>query len=178
MIFKMKFAANISRFEESKIFWTSIIIIPEKIYEEMRQIAPNKRIICTLNNAFTFHCAMIPKKTFHYIMLSKDKIKTLNIDLNDEFLVEIIPDKSEFGMDICEELEEVLASDPDGNSLFEKLTSGKKRSIIYLINKTKNAHIKIEKSFVLLEHLKKNKGVFDFKIYNEDCKSFKNKNTI
>jgi hypothetical protein len=62
----MNFTATISRFEGSEVFWTSIIIIPEKIYEEMILLAPNKRIICTINNTLTFHCAMIPKKTFHF----------------------------------------------------------------------------------------------------------------
>lgn len=62
----MKFTANISRFEESKVFWTSIIIIPETIYQEMVKISTNKRIICTINDSLTFPCAMIPKKPFHY----------------------------------------------------------------------------------------------------------------
>ncbi|WP_309608169.1 DUF1905 domain-containing protein [Flavobacterium sp.] len=174
----MKFTANISRFEESEVFWTSIIIIPEIIYQEMTKIASDKRIICTINNSLTFHCAMIPKKPFHYIMLSKDKIKALKINVNDEILVEIVPDKSEFGMEICEELQEVLASDDDGNLLFQKLTPGKKRSIFYMLSKTKNTQLKIEKSFVFVEHLKRNKGKFDFQIYQEDCKNFRDKNSL
>ncbi len=174
----MKFTANISRFEESEIFWTSIIIIPEEIFLEMIKIVPNKRIICTINNNLTFHCAMIPKNPYHFIMLSKEKIKTLGLNINDAISVEIIPDKSEYGMEMCEEFQEVLFSDPDGNSLFEKLTPGKKRSIIYLISNTKNSQSKIEKSLILLEHLKQNKGVFDFKIYNEDYKNFKRKKTF
>ena len=174
----MKFTANISRFEESEVFWTSIIIIPQTIYQEMTKIASDKRIICTINNSLTFQCAMIPKKPFHYIMLNKDKIKALKINVNDEILVEILPDKSEFGMEICEELQEVLASDDDGNLLFQKLTPGKKRSIFYMLSKTKNTQLKIEKSFVFVEHLKRNKGKFDFQIYQEDCKNFRDKNSL
>jgi hypothetical protein len=174
----MKFTANVSRFEENAIFWTSIIIIPDTIYQEMIQLSPNKRIICTLNNTLSFHCAMIPKKPFHYIMLSKEKIKILNLSINDEIAVEIIPDKSEFGMSISEEMQEVLNSDFDGNTWFEKLTAGKQRSLIYLISKTKNSQLKIEKTFVLMEHLKRNKGKFDFRIFNEDCNNFKSKNAF
>jgi Domain of unknown function (DUF1905) len=174
----MKFTATISRFEESAIFWTSIIIIPKTIYQEMILLAPNKRVVCRLNNTLTFHCAMMPKKPLHYIMLSKEKIKALKLTANEEIEVEIVPDQSEFGMEICEELQEVLQSDDEGNLWFEKLTSGKKRSLIYLISKTKNSQLKIEKSFVLMEHLKRNKGKFDFRIFNEDCKNTRNKNTI
>ncbi|WP_310555292.1 YdeI/OmpD-associated family protein [Flavobacterium sp.] len=174
----MKFTANISRFEESKVFWTSIIIIPDAVYKEMIKISPDKRIICTINNSITFHCAMIPKKPFHYIMLSKDKIKTLKLNVNDIISVEIVADTSEFGMEICEELQEVLASDDEGNLWFQKLTPGKKRSLLYMLSKTKNSQLKIKKSFVFIEHLKRNKGEFDPIIYQEEYKNFRDKNSI
>jgi hypothetical protein len=174
----MKFTANISRFEDSEIFWTSIIIIPDAIYQDMVKIVPHKRIICRINNSISFHCGMLPKGEFRYIMLSKDKIKSLNLKINDEILVEIFDDNSEYGMNICEEFQEVLFSDPDGNLLFEKLTSGKKRSIIYLISKVKNPELRIEKSFVLVEHLKRNKGKFEPILFQEDCRNFREKKTF
>lgn len=174
----MKFTTNISRFEESEIFWTSIIIIPDDIYQEMIQLAPYKRVICTINKELTFHCGMLPKGTFRYIMLSKEKMKLLNLEINDEISVEILPDNSEYGMDICAELQEVLFTDPDGNLLFEKLTAGKKRSIIYLISKVKNTELRIEKSFVLIEHLKRNKGKFEPILFQENCRNFGDKNSL
>ena len=174
----MKFTATISRFEDSEIHWTSIIVIPEEIFQEMIKIAPSKRIICTLNNTLVFHCAMIPRKNYHFIMLGKDKIKTLNLDPNEEFQVEIVPDDSEFGADISKEFQEVLKSDPDGKMLFDKLTLGKQRSIIYVISKSKSSQLKIEKTFVFLDHLKRNKGKFDPIIYQEDYRIFRLKNSI
>jgi hypothetical protein len=174
----MKFKATISRFEESEVFWTSIIKIPDDIYQKMILLSPSKRIICTINNTLTFHCAMIPKKTYHYIMLGRDKIKTLNLNPNDDFWVEIVPDKSELGFESCEELEEVLFSDPEGNALFEKLTSGRKRSFLVYLSKTKNSQLKIEKCFVFLDHLKRNKGKFDPILFSEDYKNFRNKNSF
>ena len=174
----MKFTANISRFEESEIFWTSIIIIPDDVFLEMIKHTTDKRIICTINNSLTFHCGMIPKKPFHYIMLSKEKIKVLKLDINDEISVEIVPDTSEFGMELSDELQEVLFSDPEGNLMFEKLTSGKKRSILYMMSKTKNPEIRIQKAFVLMEHLKRNKGKFDLLFFNEDYKNFRDKNKL
>ncbi len=174
----MKFTANISRFEASTTFWTSIIIIPDYIFQEMILLSPDKRIICTLNNSLTFQCGMLPKNPYHYIMLSRERIKTLNLDINDELLVEIIPDKSEFGIEISEEFQEVLFSDPDGQMLFEKLTPGKKRSVIYLISKTKNPQLRIEKAFVVLEHLKRNKGKFDPTNYQEEYRIFRKNNAF
>ena len=174
----MKFTAKSARFEASEVYWTSIIIIPDEIYNKMILLAPNKRIICTINNKFTFHCGMIPKNPFHYIMLSKEKIKELKLNLDEEFLVEIIPDKSEFGIDISDEFQEVLDSDEIGKKWFAKLTPGKQRSLIYLMNKTKNTNLKIEKCFVILEHLKKNKGTLDFELLNQDFKEYRNQQKL
>jgi Domain of unknown function (DUF1905) len=174
----MKFTATISRFEESEVYWTSIIIIPEKICQEMIQLSPSKRVICTINKNHTFHCAMIPKKPFHFIMLNKERIALLKLTINDEILVELVPDLSEYGIDISEELQEVLLSDDEGKFLFEKLTSGKQRSLIYLINKIKNSQSRINKSFVILDHLKRNKGTLDLKLLSEDFKNFNSKSSL
>ena len=174
----MKFTANISRFEDDEMHWTSIIRITDDVFQEIMKIAPNKRLICTLNNSLTFHCAMIPRKNYHFIMLGKDKIKTLNIDINDDFEVEIIPDASEFGAEISEEFQEVLFSNPDGKLLFDKLTAGKQRNIIIFISRIKSSQLKIEKSFVFLEHLKRKKGKFDPIEYQNECREFRLKNSF
>ncbi len=174
----MKFTAKISKIENAEIHWTSIIIIPNDITAEMIKIAPNKRLICTVNNSLTFHCAMMPRKEYHFIMFGKDKIKMLDLDPNDEFSVEIIPDESEFGAAICEEFLEVLCQDSEGKMLFDKLTAGRKRNIIIFIYRIKSSQLKIEKTFVFLEHLKRNKGIFDPIAYQEDCRIFRAKNTF
>ncbi|WP_395052668.1 hypothetical protein [Flavobacterium sp.] len=111
-------------------------------------------------------------------MLSKEKIKELKLNINDEISVEIIADKSEYGIDISEEFQEVLDSDENGKILFEKLTPGKQRSLIYLMNKTKNTTLKIEKCFVILEHLKRNKGSLDLELLNQDFKNYRNQQKL
>ena len=40
--------------------------------------AKDKRVVCTLNGNFSFHCAMLPKGTFHYILLNREISKKLN----------------------------------------------------------------------------------------------------
>ena len=172
----MKFSSYIHRFEES--YATFHIPISNEIYNKMILLAPDKRIVCTINNEFTFHCAMQSKVTFYYILLNKETIKKYNYQENDEVLIEIIPDKSKYGMPISEEFSAVLASDPDGEIWFEKLTNGKKRSLIFLTNKTKNSQLKIEKCFVVLDHLKRNRGNLDLQLLNEDFKNYSIKNLL
>ncbi len=79
------------------------------------------------------------------MMLGKDRIKSLHLHPNEEFLVEIISDTSEFGANIAKEFLEVLESDPDGKLLFDKLTPGRKRNIIIFVSRIKSSQLKIEK---------------------------------
>lgn len=174
----MTFTALLSVFDDNSLSWEKHLPIPDVIFTEMLAIAPNKRVICTLNHAVTFHCAMMPKGSFHYILVNNETCKKMKLQVNDEVEVEISKDDSKYGMNISEELEEVLFSDPEGSLLFHRLTPGKQRSLIHIINKFKSSQLRIEKSFVILEHLKRQKGILDFKKLNDDFKEFTRKNAI
>lgn len=174
----MKFTAFLSVFDDNSLSWEKHLPIPDAIFTEMLQITPDKRIVCTLNNSLSYHCAMMPKGSFHYILVNNETCKKLKLQVNDEVEVEIVKDDSKYGINISEELEEVLFSDPEGSLLFHQLTAGKQRSLIHIINKIKSSQTKIEKSFVIVEHLKRQKGVLDFKKLNEDFKEFTQKNSI
>ena len=115
---------------------------------------------------------MIPKGTFHYILLNKENTKKHNLKLGDEVSVSIEKDTSKYGCEISEEMVEVLFSDPEGSDLFHLLTAGKQRTLIHIINKFKSSQLKIDRSFVILQHLKNNLGNVDYKKLNEDFKNF------
>jgi hypothetical protein len=174
----MKFRGYLSTFGENLLSWEKFVPIPDTIFAEILKIAPDKRVICTINNTLSYHCAMIPKGTFHYILINNETCKKLKLNLSDEVEIELVKDDSKYGMNISEEFEEVLFSDPEGSLLFHKLTPGKQRSLIHIINKVKNSQTKIEKSFVVLEHLKRQKRSLDFKILNEDFKVNKEKRVL
>lgn len=171
----MKFQAKINSFGENNLGHGPYIEIPKEVYNELLPNTIDKRIKCTLNNLTTISRAMAPKGNFNYILLNKDVLKEIKVTIGDIVLVELQPDKSKYGMPISEEMEEVLFSDPDGSDLFHRLTPGVQRTLIHVINKYKSSNLKIERSFVILEHLKKNKGKLDFKLLNQDFKDFKNK---
>lgn len=174
----MKFTAFLSVFEENSLSWEKHIPIPDVVFVEMIKIATDKRIVCTINNSLSYHCAMMPKGTFHYILVNNETCKKLKLQVNDKVEVEIVKDDSKYGINISEEFEEVLFSDPEGSLLFHQLTAGKQRSLIHIINKVKKSQTKIEKSFVLLEHLKRQKGVLDFRTLNEGFREFAQKNSF
>lgn len=170
----MKFQGKIDSFAENNLGHGPYIEIPEDVYKKLLKTTIDKRVKCTLNNTITVSRAMAPKGNFHYILLNKEVLKEIKINVSDAVLVELQPDESKYGMPISEEMEEVLFSDPDGSNLFHKLTPGVQRTLIHVINKFKSSNLKIERSFVILEHLKKNKGKIDFKLLQEDFKNYRN----
>ena len=171
----MKFNGQVCSFDDNALYWELHIPIPPDIFEKLHKEAKDKRVVCMLNRNFSFHCAMLPKGTFHYILLNREISKKLNLHLNDDVEVELVKDESKYGMALSEEMEEVFLSDPEGSDLFHQLTPGKQRSLIHIVNKFKSSQLRIEKSFVILNHLKNRNGILDFKGLNADFKNFKNR---
>ena len=171
----MKFNGQICSFDSNALYWELHIPIPASVFQTLYCEGKDKRVICSLNSEYSFHCAMLPKVTFHYILLNKEICKKLNLHLNDAIKVALVKDESKYGMPLSEEMQEVFFSDPEGSELFHKLTPGKQRTLIHVINKYKSTQLRIEKSFVILDHLKNRKGVLDFKGLNKDFKNFKNR---
>ena len=107
----------------------------------------------------------------YFLMLSKDLMKKFQLLEGQTVDVFIEQDNTRYGMPISEELKELLDLDPDGEVYFHKLTPGKIRSLLHFVNKFNSSDKRIEKSVIILEHLKSNNGSLDWKSLNE---AFKN----
>ncbi|MFS4467999.1 YdeI/OmpD-associated family protein [Maribacter sp. 2210JD10-5] len=102
-----------------------------------------------------FHAA-IQKRNGNYVMMfGKKHQKTLGIFLNDYFQMQFFEDTSKYGVETSEEFEAVMTSDPVASELFETLTDGRKRGLIYAIDRYKNSQTRIDKYLNLCENLKK-----------------------
>ena len=113
------------------------------------------RWICTVNDSLSFQCGMMPLgKGGAFIMLSKKRMKELNVLLNDKVTVELSPDNSEFGMPVPEELVEVFAQDEVAFRRFSNLTPGKQRSIIHYVSGVKNSQSRIDRALKMADRLK------------------------
>ncbi|EAQ40955.1 YdeI/OmpD-associated family protein [Polaribacter sp. MED152] len=89
------------------------------------------------------------------MMFSKQKQKELQINLGDSFTMQLFEDTSKYGVDVPEELEEVFLTDFEAFTIFETLTKGKQRSIIYGVKRFKTSQQKIDKALILCENLKR-----------------------
>jgi hypothetical protein len=141
----------------------------------MLESSKDKRVICTINKTVILHSALLQKSGMYFILLNQPLVKKQKWNIGDRLMINLAPDDSTYGIPISEEFQEVLASDPEGNDWFHQLTPGKQRSLLHIINKIKSSQLKIEGSFVILEHLKRHQGMVDYQILNQDIKAFREK---
>lgn len=164
----MTFKTEISKFEEG--LWSIHVKIPDKVYKKLSADG-KKRVICRIDDNEEFHGGFMPDGSGNYfIMLSKPKMKKFKLHVGQSVSVHLEKDLTKYGMKMPHEFEEVLASDPDGELAFEKLTEGKKRSLIHLVATVKNTDLRITKALTILDHLKINEGKLDYKLLNEAFK--------
>jgi len=150
--------------------WNIHIPVPDAIANKFLSTG-SKRVICTIDDELRFPCAIMPLGNgTHFIMLSKEKRKQLDLMIGTEISIILEKDNSEYGMPLPEEFEELLLMDDEANECFHKLTKGKQRSLLYLISKPKRSETRIKKAVVIAEYLKSTDGKLDFKELNQAFK--------
>ena len=102
-----------------------------------------------------FHAAIQKRNGLHYMMFGKRYQKELGIFPNDYFQLQFFKDESKYGVDMPEEFDAVLLSDYEAFQIFESLTPGKQRGIIYMIIRYKNSQTRIDEAILICENLKK-----------------------
>jgi hypothetical protein len=113
------------------------------------------RFICRLSKAIEFPCGLMALGEGRgYIMLSKKRLKEIGAKLGDTIAIELRADTSRYGMEMCDELKEVLLQDPEGQKRFDLLTPGKQRMFIHYVGAVKNIDKRIERAIQYLENLK------------------------
>ena len=106
-------------------------------------------------NSIQFHGAIQKRGEGYYLMFGKQNQKSLGVFPNDYFQLQFFEDTSKYGVETPEEFDAVLLSDPEAMELFESLTTGKKRGLIYTILRYKSSQTRIDKALILCENLKR-----------------------
>ena len=113
------------------------------------------RIICIIDSSLSIRCGLnhLGDGNF-YIILGGKYLKTLHKELGDEVEYLIKEDPDQLGVDIPEVLTVLLEQDAELKAVFNKITDGKKRSLIYSFNKIKNIDRQVA---IIIEFLLKEK---------------------
>ncbi len=113
-----------------------------KIDSEIIHQFKNKRLtrfLCTLEKSATFPCGLnhLGDGNF-FIILSNKNLQAVNKKLGDNICFELNEDPNPLGVEMPEVLEAILEQDETVKANFESLTLGKKRSVIFALNKIKD----------------------------------------
>ncbi|MCG9910709.1 MAG: YdeI/OmpD-associated family protein [Flavobacteriales bacterium] len=131
------------------------IEIPEHIVQKLGGKF-SIRLICTVNGALSFSCGLVALGGGSgYISLNKKRMKELGVKNGDTLRITLQPDDSEYGMEVSEELGEILRQDEEASRRFKALTPGKQRYIIHYVSMVKSSSLRIERGLLLLTNLKK-----------------------
>jgi Domain of unknown function (DUF1905)/Bacteriocin-protection, YdeI or OmpD-Associated len=103
------------------------------------------RLVCTINGHFSFQCGLnhLGDGNF-FIIIGSQKMKEIGKKLGDKVSFEIKDDPNPLGVDMPEVLEAMLEQDEELKSVFDNLSLGKKRSVIFAIQKIKSIDKQIE----------------------------------
>jgi len=168
---QIRFQGVLEKYENN--LYNFHIKVPSHIVTELADQGV-KRFLCSLKKGEQFHASLIPAGEGAYFIKVNKELRTKNsISIGDEFIVEINEDASQYGMPLPDEMAELFIQDPEGDFYFHQLTPGKQRSLLYLVGKIKSPDKRIEKSVIILEHLRAQKGDLDFKILHQDFKEKK-----
>src|SRR3954471_14902594 len=74
----------------------------------------NRRVVCSLNVAEPFQCALMPYEGAYFILVNKRKRTELGAEPGDKLVVKLEKDESEYGLPMPEEFREVLDQDAEG----------------------------------------------------------------
>lgn len=114
------------------------------------------RLWCTANEKIKWQCGLTALGNGDaYISLNAQRLKQLKAKPGDEVMISLEKDDSEFGLEVPEELKELLEQDPEGNKRFHQLVAGKQRYIIRVIAGVKSSHLRVERAVALIGNLKR-----------------------
>lgn len=106
------------------------------------------------DNEISFHGKLHRYNNRFMISFGKRYQKELGVDRIDFFELQIFENTTKYGVEVPEEFQAVLDSDPEALEGFEKLTDGKKRSMIYYVGRFKNSQTRIDKALIISENIK------------------------
>ncbi len=115
----------------------------------------NKRVLCTINKTIVLHAAILKRKDgLYYIMLGTSLMKQHKWKVGQSLAVVIEIDTANYQFEMPLTLKEVLATDPDAAAIFQQLSAGNQRSLMYLVTIVKSTDKQIERALKIAAQLK------------------------
>jgi len=151
--------------------WGYHFPVPQNVAQEFIQ-GTNRRITCKINDHFSMQCALMPYTDGYFVLINQGLVEKLGLELHKKVNLQLEKDHSEYGRQVPESFSVLLDQDQEGKLFFDQLTPGKKRSLIYIVGKVKNIDSQLNKGLAILNHLKAENGVLNFRKLNQLIKEY------
>ena len=150
--------------------WGAHFRVPKRVADGMAQ-GTSRRVVCTLNGAPEFQCAILPRGNGSFVItVNKQLRNALSLAFGSDLKIRLRKDTSAYGLPFPPELRELLRQDPAGNRLFHALTPGRRRTLLYIIGKTQDSGRRTDRSIIVITHLKSNAGKINYRQLNAALK--------
>ena len=167
----MKFETKLQKENYHDLYHT-FFYVPDEAVSHLLDGSDSKRVVCKVNGTVKYHCAIHGDGTgAHKIMLNQQRVKKLGLVSGETIHVELEKDNSEYGVEMSEELREVLDQNADADRIFHDFTKGMQRTLIYWVDNVKSSDIKIRRAIVMTEHITAQNGKPDYKLLNLEVKA-------
>lgn len=170
-----QFTTTLEKFDSN--LWGYHFRVPTSIAKDYID-GNNRRVFCHVNGVLTLQCALMPDSEGYFILINKDQVNKYGFTTQENVSIKIEKDHSEFGHEVPESFNHLLAQDPEGSKYFDQLTPGKQRSLIYLVRKVKNVDSQLNKGLAIMDHLKSERGKLDFKKLNQLIKVYNQRSKL
>jgi Bacteriocin-protection, YdeI or OmpD-Associated/Domain of unknown function (DUF1905) len=116
----------------------------------------NKRVVCSIDSHPVIHCALQKRAGNDYLIhLGQKTMKQFKLKAGQIVHVKLEIDTSELQSPMPEELKAVLDTDAAAWAIFDSLSAGNKRSLVYLILQVKSIDKRIERALLVADKLKR-----------------------
>lgn len=166
---KVSAVATVESFNSA--LWKYHFVVPNELAKQFVE-GNDRRVICTVNRTEELRCALMPRNGTYFILLNNAVRKRLKLTLGETLEYTLQKDRSEYGFEMPEELQEALSQNKQAQDAFHQLTKGKQRSLIYIVVKVKSSDSRIRKALAIAHHLEESEGELDFKRLNELIKHY------
>lgn len=147
----ISFSTHIDKLSYLKTFYFEV---PAVIVKKIGGIG-KQRLICEVNKQLKFQCGLIALgEGKAYISINSKRMKELGVEKGDTVNLILTEDNSEYGVEVPEELTELLKQDPEGKRRFDLLKPGMQRYILNHVFSVKSVQLRVERAFSLISNLK------------------------
>ena len=141
---RFTFEQSIKQLEKRKGGYYYLTIAADIVeqYEKKRAT----RLKCTIDKSVSFSCGLNHLGDGNYfIIVATRHLKALGKQENDMVTFDIFEDPNPLGVELPEVLQVLIDQDPDAKKMYDTLTDGKKRSLIYSIKGIKDIDKQVQR---------------------------------